>query len=126
MDKVKVNKKDLISILKTNRDEHGKKYNEALLGYIMMVETELKKKLKKVRSGEEFDLNFYHLQKPECHVENYNDAIGMLEVSVDEYISISMEDYLKYYKDKWEWHTHWTSQNSGYLMHYTNSKVTKK
>jgi len=125
MEKIKVNKNELISVLKTNRDKHAQKYTEASAGYVMMVETELKKKLKEVRSGNDFDLNFHHLQKPESHVENYNDAIGMLEVSIDENISISMEDYLKYYKNKWEWCNYWSSQNTAYLTHYTNSKAVK-
>ena len=125
MDKVKVNKEDLISILKTNRDQHGKDYNDAVGGYLMTVEAELKKTLRKVRKGEEFDLYFRDLSKPDSHVKEYNDVIDMLSVSKDDDVNISMEDYLKYYKNEWNWCVSWSSQNTGFLMHYRNSKAIK-
>ena len=80
MEKVKVNKNELISILKSNRDLHEKEYKEAYEGYKIAVEKALKTKIKEVKSGEDFNLNFFSLTKPISYVKSYNDVIGILEI----------------------------------------------
>jgi hypothetical protein len=42
----------------------------------------------------------------------------MLGVCSDVNISITMEDYLKYYKNEWSWCSSWQYQNSGYATLY--------
>ena len=123
MDKVKVDKNDLLSILKTNRDKHEKDYNDAMGGYRLVAEAELKKKLKKVRAGEKFTLYFKDLREPDSHVQEYQNVIDMLEVSTDMFVEISMEDYLKYYKNEWNWCTSWKFHNSGYATLYNVTGV---
>ena len=118
MDKVKVDKNDLLSVLKTNRDKHEKDYNDAMGGYRLVAEAQLKKVLKKVKSGEKFSLYFRDLHEPDSHIKEYQNVIDMLEVSSDQFVQISMEDYLKYYKNEWNWCTSWKFHNSGYATLY--------
>ena len=121
MEKVKVNKVDLIKILKENRDLHAKQFEEATVGYKLAVEIALKKKLKSVKAGEEFDLYFYDLSKPESHINEYDNVIGILEISTEDIIPISMEEYLKYYKNEWSWSKSWTTNNAPYATLYNVS-----
>lgn len=120
MEKVKVKKEDLIKVLQTNRDIHQSAFNEALEGYKISVEKELKSKLKDLKAGKDFDL-YINLQKPVSYVKQYNDVIGMLEISTEEDVSITMEEYLKYYKNEWEWQSSWQLSNALYSKAYVDS-----
>ena len=120
MEKVKVKKADLVKVLQTNRDLHQTEFNEALVGYKISVEKELKNKLKDLKAGKDFDL-YINLQKPVSYVKQYNDVIGMLEISTEEDVFISMEEYLKYYKNEWEWQTSWKLSNAFYSQAYVDS-----
>lgn len=127
MDKIQVKKEELISILKENRNIHQKDYNDAINGYRISVEKELKKKLKIVKSAEKFDLYFNELNEPSCHVKDYDNVIGMLEISIDKDIFITMQDYLKYYKNEWGWHQDWKFSNAGFIgIGTTVPKTIKK
>ena len=77
MDKVQVNKDELISILKNNRDKHEKDYNDAMGGYRLVAEAELKKRLKKVRFGEKFNLYFNNIKELDSQVKEYQDVINI-------------------------------------------------
>ena len=122
MEKVNVTKEDLIAKLKENRDIHEKDYNDAVGGYRMLAEKELKKKLKTVKAGEKFDLRF-NLSEPQSFVKDYEDAIGMLEISTDLTISITMEEYLKSYKNEWEWSRSWKTSYAPYATLYNVAGV---
>lgn len=124
MEKVKVQKSELIAVLKKNRDIHEKDYSDAVCGYRLLVEKELKKRLKLVQSGEKFDL-YFNLNRPESHVKDYDDVIGMLEISSDEEVDVKMEEYLKYYKNEWNWQEGWKSTYSGYAAFYNSPGGTK-
>jgi len=122
MEKVKVKKVDLVKILQTNRDIHQKDFEEALGGYKIAVEKELKSKLKDLKAGKDFDL-YINLSKPKSYVKQYNDVIGMLEIASEEEVSITMEEYLKYYKNEWEWQSTWHLSNAPYATLYNVAGV---
>jgi hypothetical protein len=123
MEKVNVNKEELLAILKNNRDIHQKNYDDAMGGYRMLAEKELKKKLKAVKEGEKFDLYFRDLSEPRSYVKDYNNTIGILEVSNDGNVSITMEEYLKYYKNEWEWSRMWKNDFLPYATLYNVAGV---
>jgi len=125
MDKVKVQKTELVAALTKNRDQHAKDYKEALGGYYMQAEKEFEAKLVKIKAGEKFSTYFKDLAKPQYHIKEYNDVIDMLGVSSDETVYISMEDYLKYYKNEWDWQASWSLSNSGYATLYNTPGVGK-
>lgn len=118
MNTVSVKKDELVKVLTENRDIHKKKYEEAQQGYIILVTKALKKRLKKVEAGKEFDLHFYDLIKPENHVEDYQNVIDMLGVTEQESVDISMEDFQRYYKNNWSWHQQWHLSNKMYYDAY--------
>ena len=119
MNTISVNREDLIKVLTENRDKHQTEYKEAYEGYKLMAIDALKAKLKLVESGEKFDLYFPDLNAvPESHVQDYQNVIDMLGVTVDFDIQITMEDYLKYYKNKWSWHQGWSLSNKAYVDNY--------
>ena len=123
MDKVKVQKHELESILKTNRDKHVEEYKEALGGYYIQAQKDFEKELAKIKAGKEFHTYFRKLNKPESHVKEYNDVIDMLGVTTAVEVYISMEDYLKYYKNEWIWCASWKLSNTPYATLYNTPGV---
>ena len=120
MEKVKVQKRNLIEALRTNKDLHQREYDEALIGFRLAAEKELKLKLKELKAGKKDNI-YISLQKPVSYVKQYNDVIGMLEISSEEEVSITMEEYLKYYKNEWEWKQTWQLSNAFYSQAYVDS-----
>ena len=125
MEKVHVNKIELIKILKTNRDIHAKDYEEAYGGYRIAVERELKKKLKEVKAGGLFNLHFNNLSEPQSYVKDYDNVIGMLEVSTESDVYVTMEEYLRYYKNEWAWSRSWSVSNAPYATLYNVAGIGK-
>ena len=123
MDKIKVGKGKLIAILVENRDKHAKDYEEAVGGYYIQAEKEFEAELAKIKDGEKFSTYFRNLSEPESHVKEYDNVIEMLGVSEDEQIYISMQDYLKYYKNEWDWQSSWEMSNRPYATLYNVAGV---
>ena len=124
MENVNVTVNELIEILKKNRDIHQQEYTEAMGGYRMEAESELKKRLKLIKSGEKFDL-YFKLREPVSYAKDYEDAIGMLQITNSPFVSISMKEYLEYYKNEWDWSRSWHIENSGYATLYNVAGVGK-
>ena len=116
MSRINVKRKDLIEVLKANRDTHASEYEEAYLGYKQLCVEALQAKLEQINANDEFDMYFNDLMSaPENHVEDYQDVIEMLELSEDDKLSIGMDEYKKYYKNDWSWSHNWGLSNKMYV-----------
>lgn len=112
--KVNVKRDNLIFTLNKNMAKHKDDYTKAKKGFIKLLDEELTEKLEDLRAGNKVDLSFEN-QKPESHVDDYEDVIEMLEMSVDDTIELSHEQFKKWIKDDWDWKRHWSSSNAAYL-----------
>lgn len=112
---VNVNRLELVKQLKQNRATHQKDWQEATTGFRIEIEKELKNKLKQLKSGKRVELSFEN-SNPEDHSPEYTDVIGMLELSVDDVVSLNYEQYKNYYQDEWDWKRSWNVQNNGYIV----------
>lgn len=108
MPKVAVLKK-----LKANRKVHHKVYKEAAEGYKDELLKELRDVSKAVKNDEEYNLEFS--PRPECHLESYDRAISMLEMTKEPSILMTSEDYSRYVLDEWNWKYNWTTVTSNYM-----------
>lgn len=123
MEKIKVVKQELIEKLKENRAIHKEEYEKAVLGYKINVKKALKEKLKELKNLPDLELGKFstsfsvNLAKPDSHDDDFRLAIGMLELDVNEFAEISLEEYQQYYLNEWGWRRTWG------LTHYTNCKA---
>lgn len=102
--KVNVNKIKLIEILKTNRDTHRKEYEEALANFKKAYLLELQEALKVVSAEGVVSDHFYFETKPPISaIDSYDEIIEMLEMSVDENVSLDSASFQCYVKDQWGW-----------------------
>lgn len=116
MDKVKVNRTELLGKLRENRDNHKAEYEEAMAGWEVKIVEAFDKALGRVEEGDFSDLNpALSLPKPQHHMKDYDLVIRMLEMSVDDNIEIEMHDFNQYVMDEWSWKAGFALTNSSYL-----------
>jgi delta-aminolevulinic acid dehydratase/porphobilinogen synthase len=98
---IKVNKIDLIKQITANMENHIVEFEEAMEGFMLhaleLLETEIK-----AIEDEEIPSNVI-FQVPESHEKDYRDIIDLLEMSVDDELEITYEQFKQYIKDEWGW-----------------------
>lgn len=110
---VKVDKKDLLSKLKENRKIHIIEFREVLEAYREEAIRQLEEKLKNAKKGH-IDLYFNNLNKPSSAEKSYDEAISMVEFSINSHFDLDQRDYKKYVLDEWDWKTSFEHTKTSY------------
>lgn len=108
---VKIKKEDLLKSIKANRDKHALEYDKAKNGFRKLLEKELRGKLNAIVESKNVKLAFKSV-KPISHLKEYDDVIGMLELSTDTEFEINHQQYKQYVKNEWEWERMWYASNA--------------
>ncbi len=112
MNEVSVKKKELLTTIQANRATHRQEFEAALEGYRTHVVAELERTLMEARRGQ--TIRGVSFTVPSDHTDDYDRAIRMLEMSVDEEIEISQHDFAQYVMDDWSWKRDFLTTNSLY------------
>ncbi len=124
MKEVKIKKSDLLKKIKDNRRKHVEEYKAAVEGYKEEALKEVKEGMKKLErqiknleKGEMLAIASVHfnLPVPENHEKEYDQAIEMLDMSVDDVLTISYNEFSQYVLDRWEWIERAKFVNSSYI-----------
>lgn len=102
MERIRVNKQELLTIITENREKHKKEYLEAIRAYRVKAADLLTQELQKIVTGEKFQTHF-DLVKPESHEKEYDLAIKMLNMSVDDVVEIEYDEFNELVNDEWNW-----------------------
>lgn len=105
MDNVKVNRVELLEIVRKNRDAHSAAWLEAVDEYKAAVIKLCKENLKLAKTE---DLSLIPRIKPippvpTAYLNEYDRAIRMLEMSVDTEIVLEQHDFQQLVLDEWSW-----------------------
>lgn len=117
MQKVTLDKVELLGVLRQNREKHVTEFKEADTGYREAVVEALEKTLAAVRAGEMTSASLMAaaaLRKPENHTKDYDRAIRMLEMSQDPTLVLEEEDFSQYVLDEWNWKEQFVSSTLAY------------
>lgn len=98
----RVNKGDLLAKLQENRTKHAQTYKDAVVKYRERATVALAKQLAHAKEGKRFSLSFT-LPKPVNYLKQYDQVIGLLEMTTDQTIEITPNDYSCYVLDEWDW-----------------------
>lgn len=105
MNEVNINKNKLLSILMENKLTHIANYKEAEQDYIDAVLIICTNNLKLAEYG--IIKKFGDIKpiptKPVSYETDYNKAIRMLELSIDNNIALSKYEFSQLVLDEWEW-----------------------
>lgn len=110
---VNVNRQQILDTLKANRAAHRTIFEEAIEGYRAEVIKQLEAHIDEVKSGKP-KRTYISIPMPEDHTSDYDDAIGLLELTPDDKIELDMETYKAFYQDNWGWKMQFLMSNSGY------------
>ena len=113
MREIKVNKAELLKKLRENRNEHRAIFEEALEGYRAEAIRLLDKALADAKKGRKI-ITYIHLQEPVDQTKDYDRAIGMLEMCVDNEITVTSQEYAQYVMDDWSWKEQFLATNTFY------------
>lgn len=99
---VRIRRKDLLDKLQANRDGHRAVFDEAIAGYHKAVIEALEKALADAKAGKKYRPEIF-LPEPADHTPDYDRAIAMLEMSLDEELELSAGEFAQYALDDWGW-----------------------
>lgn len=116
MRSVKLNRDELLGIVRQNKDKHVKEYAEAVEDYKAAVIRIAKANLKLANTG---DLDkIAKMQsvpgQPVSYEDSYNRSIRMLELSVDEVIELQEDVFNQLVLDEWTWKRSFTAMGATY------------
>ena len=121
---VKVKRDELLIVLKKNREQHLKDYTEACAGYreralarISEIFEEAKGTINSLKEGQTVAfMGFgFNLPVPQSHEKAYDQIIRMMEMSVDEEITLTCSQFGCFVMDDWDWKEQWSASNSVYM-----------
>lgn len=113
METIKVKKEELLQALHKNRDAHRKIFEEAQEGYREEAIKLLDKALEDAKHGKEIRTHI-QLMAPIDQTKDYDRAIRMVEMSVDDVIEIDERDFACYVMDDWDWKRQFLTTNAFY------------
>ena len=111
MDEVTVRKDELLETVRANRDTHRGVFEAALEGWKSEALRTLNNKVPDLEAGRLPALQWM-VQAPEDHTRDYDKVIKMLEMSVDDEITLSQAEFTMYVMDQWAWRNQWVTSNS--------------
>lgn len=115
MNSVKVKKSDLLDILKQNKAEHKGIFLKAQEKFREVAIKELDRQLAAARENKPFVLErITRLVAPKDYTGVYEQAIKMLEMSVEDVIEITSQEFQNFVQDRWDWSRDWAFSNSRY------------
>jgi len=110
---IKVKKEELVNTLKENRLKHIKDFEEAKVAFQEDVVKELKTILRNAKNGK--IKTSIHFDEPSQHTDDYDTVIEMLEMSVDDEVYLTRNEFKQYVRDEWNWKDSFIATNSFYL-----------
>src|SRR4051812_30302892 len=119
MRSVNVSKEKLIWILQKNKKKHIKEYETAVPVYKNLIEDKIEdlydlKGQKDPEYLKRLAQNIASLRTPVSHKEDYDRAIAMLDMSVDESIVLEESEFRNYVEDEWNWSREVAASNTMY------------
>ncbi len=113
MTPVTVSKTKLLETLRSNRENHRKIFLEAQEGYRGAAIAELDRMIQEARGGKKIRRSLT-LIEPVDQTGDYDRAIRMLEMSIDDSVKLAEDDFQCYVMDEWRWKQQFTASNFNY------------
>lgn len=113
MRSVKIKTKELLSVLKENKEQHLLDFAESMDGYVETAKAELAEMFQRVSSTGEV-IRSIKAVEPRSYAESYETAIRMLEMSDDKVVELTQQEFSQYVEDKWAWKESFNTTNTMY------------
>lgn len=114
MESVRINKANLLEVIKENRTKHRSIVEEAMAKYRAAAIAELDAMLDDARAGRKIRRSLT-LIEPVDQTRDYDRIIRMLEMSEDSVIELHEEQFKCYVEDDWSWKRQFLASNRTYI-----------
>lgn len=114
MERVTVSKDELIKIITKNRASHKAAYAEASNGYQRAVIAELHSQIQAIENDKSHRVVITEFP-PTDHTTDYDKALRMLSMSVDDKVQITSVEFTHFVDDDWDWKRAWVASTRKYL-----------
>lgn len=104
---------EALKCLRENKETHKTIVREAREGYVEKAKKALLAKLDRLKSGEIVGLAF-SLTVPQDYTHVYDTAIKMLELHMEETVTLNGSQVRCLMMDEWDWTDHFIATNAGY------------
>ena len=113
---VKIDKAELLNIVRANKEKHIKEFNESVEDYKAAALKVAEDNLALAQSGEVDKIAKIKgmPQKPVSYEDSYTRAIRMLELSVDSIIEIEEHIFNQLVLDEWTWKQNFVASGALY------------
>lgn len=116
MHSVKLNKTELLQIVRDNLVKHLAAYEESVADYktaVLKIATD-NLKLAKTADPKKFKDMRMSPTSPTSYENSYNRAIRMLELSVDDVVELEDDVFNQLVLDEWQWKASFTASSASY------------
>ena len=115
---VKIYKDELLTKLKSNRDDHRAGFLKALDAYRREAIEVLEEAIEDAKAGKRI-ITSTHLIEPVDMTREYDQVIAMLQMSVDDIVELTHQEFQNYVMDNWSWSEHVSASNTAYLAKWS-------
>ena len=122
MKEVRIHKNELLEKLRSNRSKHADEYRLAFEKYLSAYESKLwammreKQEVERGNPEKKVLSHNLNLTPPIDNTDEYDRFIQMLEMSTDEIITLSADEFNALVRDEWTWKHHAHAINSAYIL----------
>lgn len=114
MQSVSMEKTRLRERVQENRDKHRQVYEKAMKGYTRAAIGFFEEQLARAVEGKQFQSAFLE-PMPTDHTDDYDAALDMLDMSVDDVITLGEREFKQYVRDEWGWKREFVATSMGYI-----------
>ena len=115
MNSIKMNRLELLEIVKENKQKHIDAYAESIEDYKVAVLKITTTNLKMAKTADLEQFKFKTIpSKPTSYEDNYTRAIRMLELSVEAIIDVEESIFNQLVLDEWGWKQQFTTLSASY------------
>jgi len=122
-------KDELLQVIRDNREKHIEDYEDAVLGWLSKTTMALNNRasvfedaLRLCQDGKKVDIQsmkvdrgLERLKKPTSYLLDYDRAIKMIELHVEDYIEIDDKEFSILVLDEWGWKSEFYEFNRAYI-----------
>lgn len=109
----RIDKDELIDILRQNRANHQHIFDEAVEGYRKEAIKQLNEAIDRIKTGS-LTRVYFSIPAPENHTADYDRAIRMLELNQEGTVVLNESDTAQYVMDDWGWRNQFIASNKYY------------
>jgi hypothetical protein len=110
----RIKKSELIERVTKNRDEHRSIYEKAIEGYKTAAAVHFAEQLDKAKAGQPF-ITFFNEPVPQDHTDDYEAVLDAWEMTQDDEIELSVQEFRQYVRDEWGWKQEFTATSANYI-----------